>query len=87
MAKQYSFIVNSRGEVTLVEIGLSLVPGRNVFCTTTKDIKALLAILELEGVQVLELHRMDPPETTASDLLLEGESLAVLSPHAWRPRS
>lgn len=85
--KQYSFIVQCPSEVTLHEVGLALDAGRNVFTVVTKDLEALLVLFDVEGVQVLELNRLDAPETTASDLLLEGESPAVINVHAWRSGS
>ena len=85
MTKQYSFIVYAPSEVMLDAVGLSLDPGCNVFSTFTKDVESLIASFEGAGVQVLEVNRIDVPKTTVADLLLDGESLTVLSPYAWRP--
>ena len=81
---QYSFVVYSPAEITLHEVGLSFSAGRNVFTVLTKDLPALLAQFEVEGVRVLALNCIEAPATTIDDLLLAGETSAVINPYARR---
>lgn len=85
--KQYSFIVQASSEVVVADLGLTLEAGRNVFTAIVQDLEALLVSLERDRVRIIEMHLMEAPTTTVSDLLLQGESLAVLNPHAWRSRT
>lgn len=85
--KQYSFIAHSPADLVLSDVELSFVSGRNVFTTVVKDLVVLLARFDAEGIQVLELHCLEAPTTRMADLLLEGESTAVINGHAWRSGS
>lgn len=83
---QCSLIVWAERDVTLSSPILALDQGRSVITVICDDIENLLARLEALDVSILEIHTMSQPATTASDLLLEGESAAVLHSHAWRSR-
>jgi hypothetical protein len=84
---QYSFIAHAPVDLVLSDVGLSFVSGRNVFTMVVKDLVSLLERFDAEGIHVLELHCLEAPATTTADLLLEGESPAVINVHAWRSGS
>jgi hypothetical protein len=89
MKRQYSVIALASVEVELPEQRIYLERGRNVFTTFTQDLPGLLEQLERRGVSVLQVSTPEQPPTKLTDLLLEGETTAVLygQDHARRPGS
>ena len=69
MTQLYSFVALAATDVILEELGLSFAAGRNVFTFLTKDLEAFLERLTIEGIHVLEIHRLEAPKTTLNDLL------------------
>lgn len=58
----YSFKVRSRTEVDLPEHMVTIGEGVDVFSARIDDVEAFQESLSLEGVQVLERHRLDDHE-------------------------
>lgn len=55
----YSFIVVAPGEVPLPDYLVYLDTGRNVFNATVNDLDAFKQCLSDEGVQILQVNRLD----------------------------
>ena len=76
----YSFVAIARQPVTIADPLILLGEGINAFTAHTEDVDELVKLLENEGVEVREFHRLDELEAVpvAEGLLLPGEASDVL---------
>lgn len=85
--KQYSIVVHAAREVAIADPDVFLEAGTSVFTVFTNDASSVRARLERLDVMIVSLECIEQPSTTLDDLLLDGETPAVLGSHARRLRS
>ena len=65
----YSFVAFARHPVSIPDPLILLGSGLNTFTAVTDDLEGLKALLENEGVDIRETHRLDALESVPPDSL------------------
>ncbi len=71
----YSFVAYSRYPVSIPDPLILLGEGVNTFTAVTDDLEGLKSILEAEGVEIREVHRLDGLESVSPESLLLPEEV------------